>query len=636
MAGVKYMSKVKQVILGKSLKNVDIAHQKLTRLWGLPIMASDAVSSVAYAVEEILLVLVPVIGFAAFNYAPIIIIAIILLLLILAFSYSQIIAHYPNGGGAYIVSKENLGEKPALIAAASLIVDYILTVAVSISAATMAITAALPELHQYRVVISLFFVLFITVGNLRGMRESSRVFGIPTYAFILLMGFMVIVGFIRMANGSLQPMNYSAAQLSGVMSGQAYQGLMILLLLKAFSSGCSALTGIEAVSNAVPAFRSPAQRNARHVLFMLAAVIVFIFGGTGFLALKLQVLPMAGTTVTAQIAQSVFGQNILYYLVQLTTAIILILAANTAYNGLPLLLYILAHDNYVPRQFSHRGAKLSFSNGIIFIFFSAALLIVVFDSNPHKLIPLYSVGVFISFTLSQFGMFRKWLRDKETGWQYKSLINAFGALVTGIGTIVVFASKFMEGAWMLAIAMPVIIIMMIYVNKHYATVGKALELKEFAPYYPRPSNKKGTPCIVLLQTINKATLKAINYANTISDDITVLHICRYPEHADALRKQWEELAIPAHLEIIENPYRDISKPLQAYVYEREKKLDHGENLTVIMIKYISSHWYDQVLHNQTTYFLERSLIRFKNVTTVIVPYHYSIDSIVSEKIELDD
>jgi amino acid transporter len=483
---------------------------------------------------------------------------------------------------------------------------------------------------------SLFFVLIITIGNLRGIRESSHVFGVPTYVFILLMGSMVIVGFIRLASGSLQPMTYTSEQLSGIMNNQAYQGLMILLLLKAFSSGCSALTGIEAVSNAVPAFRNPAQRNARHVLFMLAGVITFIFGGTGFLALKLHVIPMTGTTVTAQIAQAVFGQNIIYYLIQLATAVILILAANTAYNGLPLLLYILAHDNYVPRQFSHRGAKLSFSNGIIFIFFAASLLIIAFDSNPHKLIPLYSVGVFISFTLSQFGMFRKWLREKDKGWQYKSLINAFGALVTGVGTIVVFGSKFMEGAWMLAIAMPIIIVTMVYINKHYASVNKALELKEFAPYYDRPADRKGTPCVVLLQTINKATLKAINYANTISNDITVLHICRYPEHAESLRKQWQDLAIPSQLEIIENPYRDVTKPLQAYVYEREKNLSHGEILTVIMIKYISSHWYDQVLHNQTTYFLERSLSRFKNVTTVIVPYHYSIDSIVSKKVEVDD
>lgn len=633
---VSKMPKMKTVILGKSLKNADLGHQKLTRLWGLPIMASDAVSSVAYAVEEILIVLVPVIGFAAFDYAPGVIISIILLLMILAFSYSQIISHYPSGGGAYIVSKENLGEKPALIAAASLIVDYILTVAVSISASTLAITAAVPELHQYRVVISLFFVLLISVGNLRGIRESSRVFGIPTYAFIILMGVMVVVGFVRLGTGSLHPITYSSEQLAGILNAPEYQGLMILLLLKAFSSGCSALTGIEAVSNAVPAFQNPAQRNARHVLYLLAAVIAFIFGGTGLLAVKLQVLHIEGTTVTAQIAQSVFGTNILYYLIQIATALILILAANTAYNGLPLLMYILAHDNYVPRQFSHRGAKLSFSNGIIFIFVAASLLVVVFDSNPHRLIPLYSVGVFISFTLSQFGMFRKWHREKDKGWQYKSLINLFGAMVTGVGTIVVFSFKFLDGAWMLAIAMPIIILLMVYVNKHYAQVGKALELKEFAPYYQRASDKKGTPCIVLLQTINKATLKAINYANTISDDITVLHICRYPEHAAALRAQWKELAIPNKLEIIENPYRDISKPLQAYVFEREKGLAHGENLTVIMIKYISSHWYDQVLHNQTTYFLERSLSRFKNVTSVIVPYHYSIDSIVSGKVELDD
>jgi amino acid transporter len=627
---------LKRVLIGKSLRTEAIAHQQLSRLWGLPIMASDAVSSVAYAVEEILLVLVPFLGFAAFRWAPGVIVSIILLLLILAFSYSQIIAHYPNGGGAYVVSKENLGEAPALVAAAALVVDYIMTVAVSISASTMAITAALPELARYKIIISVFCVLLITLGNLRGMRESSRVFGAPTYAFILLMGAMIVTGLIRLAAGTLPPISYSPEQLAGALPQQAFTGLLILLVLRSFSSGCSALTGIEAVSNAVPAFRPPAQRNARHVLYMLAAVIVVIFGGTGLIAVNLHVLSIPGTTVTSQLAEAIFGRNVLYFLVQIFTSLILVLAANTAYNGLPLLLYILAHDRYVPRQFSHRGAKLSFSNGIIFILIVASILIIAFDSNPHRLIPLYSVGVFISFTLSQYGMFCKWRREKDKGWQYKSLINLVGAIVTGVGSIVVFSSKFLEGAWMLAIAMPILIGIMFYIKNHYAHVARTLELKSFEPYYTHPGPELGTSCIVLLQSINKAALKAINYANTISQNITVLHVCRYPAHAQELRQQWAALNIPLHLEIIENPYRDITKPLQAYIYEREKNLSHGENLTVVLVKYVTSHWYDLVLHNQTTYYIEQVLSHFKNVASVILPYHYSLDKTLAKKEDLDE
>lgn len=630
------MSKVKKILLGKSLRTDEIKHERLSRFWGLPILASDAVSSVAYAVEEILIILVPLLGMISFSFVPSIVGAIILLLLILIFSYSQIISHYPSGGGAYVVSKENLGETPALISAAALIVDYILTVAVSISASTMAIVAAIPSLNPYRIEISVACIVLVTLGNLRGMRESSKLFGVPTYAFIFSMGVMIIVGIYKLVSGTLSPISYSPEQLAGVLPEQAFQGLLILVLLRAFSAGCSALTGVEAVSNAVPAFKQPSQKNAKHVLYMLGAVIVLIFGGTTVLAMNLHVIHIQETTVVAQIAQAIFGRGFFYYVIQFTTSLILILAANTAYNGLPLLLYLLAHDHYVPRQFSQRGAKLSFSNGIMFIMVVAIFLVVVFKSDPHNLIPLYSVGVFISFTLSQFGMFRKWLREKEQGWQYKSLINLFGAIVTGVGSAIILTFKFTEGAWMLVIAMPTIIFVMRYIDNHYAEVKKQLELTEFAPYYERPAGMKGTPCIVLLQSINKATLKALNYANSISDDVTVLHICRYPEHAKQLRAQWAELKIPLKLEIIENPYRDISRTLKCYIYKREKDLDHGEHLTVIMIKYVANHWYDVVLHNQTTYFLERLLSRFKNVTSVIIPYHYSLDSLSKNGADLDE
>lgn len=631
------MLNLKDILLGKPLKNSDIKQQKLSRIWGLPIMASDAVSSVAYAGEEILLVLAPaLVGMRlaptdAYKYVPMVTLPIILLLLILVFSYSQIIDHYPNGGGAYVVAKENLGKYPALLAAASLIVDYILTVAVSISSASAAVSSAFPAMHNYMVEMSIVFVALITLGNLRGLRESSKMFGLPTYIFIFSMLTMVVVGFIRLANGSIHPLTYSAQQVHNIKYlGDAAAGLGLTMLLRAFASGCSALTGVEAVSNAVPNFKEPSQRNAKHILYMLCATIILIFGGTTLLEINLKALPLGNVTVTSQLANAVFGNSFMFYVIQIFTALILILAANTAYNGLPLLLYILAHDSYVPRQFSHRGTKLSFSNGIMLIFFCASILIIIARSNVHNLIPVYSIGVFVSFTLSQFGMFKKWFRTKAKGWQYKSWINALGALATFVGLFVVFINKFKEGAWMLAIAIPVLILLMVYINRHYSYVGKELQLKKFYPYYDETKSHT-SQCIVLVQTINKSLLKSLNYANSISDNVTALHVCRHPEHAEELRKQWDSLHIPIKLEIVQTPYQDIIKAFDEYIWNREKKLDHGENLSVIIIKFVSEHWYDAILHNQTTYFLERILSKHKNVSSIILPFHYRPDIVQASK-----
>ena len=487
------LSKVKKMLLGRSLRTDEIKHERLSRRWGLPILASDAVSSVrlcggrdpaCFSTHAWFCRLWFCAGCGCRDY------------FITADSCFFVCAdHCPLSqwrGSAYIVSKENLGEKPALISAAALIVDYILTVAVSISASTMAIVAAVPSLNPYKVEISVGCILLITLVNLRGMRESSKIFGVPTYAFIVAMCIMIVVGFFRLFSGTLQPIVYSPDQLASVMPQEVYQGLIIVLVLRAFSSGCSALTGVEAVSNAVPAFKNPSQRNARHVLFLLAGIIVVIFGGTTVLAVNLQVVHIEGTTVVAQIAQSIFGLNFFYYVIQITTSLILILAANTAYNGLPLLLYLLAHDRYVPRQFSPAGGKAQFFqwNSVYYAcshFFWLLYFIVTHIISFRSI----AVGVFISFTLSQYGMFKKWLREKDKGWQYKSLINVFGAIVTGVGSLIIFYSKFLEGAWMLAIAMPIIILVMIYIKKHYDEVKKQLELTEFAPYYPRPAGNEG-------------------------------------------------------------------------------------------------------------------------------------------------
>jgi len=582
-------------------------------------MASDAVSSVSYAVEEILLALIPAIGFLSVKYVGWVSLPIVLLLLILIFSYSQIIKHYPNGGGAYVVSKENFGRQPSLIAAACLIIDYIMTVAVSISSSAAAIAATFPVLSEHKVLISLICIGAITLINLRGASESSKVFGIPTYAFILSMFIMIATGLFRVFTGTLSPVTYPDTQF--VVSGDM-QAMTVFLFLRAFSSGCSALTGVEAVSDAVPSFKEPSQKTAKRVLYLLGIIIVFIFGGTSILAASLKVLPVEGTTVMAQMASLIFGNGFMFYCLQITTFIILLLAANTAYSGLPILLYILAKDYNMPIQFAHRGTKLSFSNGIVFIFISAALLLIVFEADTHRLIPFYSVGVFVSFTISQAGMFVKWIKMKEKGWQYKSIINGAGAVVTLIGTVIVFTTKFEQGSWVLLVAIPIIMMFMSFTHKHYSIFQKAINPDEYNYVYTESKSHDKLPCIVLIHNMNKASLKTFDYAKDISSDITVLHISTTHSHTEKLKKQWAEKGIGIPLTIIDAPYRNIFVPLEEYVSERESQLQKGQNLTVVLTKFVGNGWIDKMFHNQTTFFIENKLDKHKNVAIVRVPYIY--------------
>lgn len=632
------LAQIKKIILGKALDSEQISHEKLSTFWGLPIMASDAVSSVAYAVEEILMALILPLGLLSVHYVGIISLPIIALLVILVFSYTQIINHYPNGGGAYVVSKENIGRRPALLAAGCLIIDYIMTVAVSISSSTAAITAAFPALQSYEVPVSLLCVCIITLLNLRGISESAKIFGIPTYLFIISMAVMIVTGVVRYLTGSLQPVQYApevlgrleAARQSG---GSLLGGITILLALRAFSSGCSALTGVEAVSNAIPSFKEPAQKTARRVLLLLGGIIVFIFGGTSFLASVLKVIPVnpdimtglgegARTTVIAQMANAVFGNGFMFYLIQFTTSLILLLAANTAYNGLPILLSILAKDSYMPRQFTQRGTKLSFSNGIMFIFIVASILLIVFQADTHKLIPFYSVGVFVSFTVSQTGMFIKWIKTREKGWYYKSLINGFGAVITLVGTAVVFVTKFTHGAWMLLVALPLIMWFMAFTHKHYTFFAKGLSIEGYDYQYVPSKSRDKIPCIVLIHSMSRAALKTFNYAKEISSNLTVLHISTTPAHTEALKRQWEAFGIDIPLTIVKAPYRDILPPLAEYVSNCEKELKKGEQLTVILTKFVGRGWRDSLFHNQTAYFIEHELGKHRNIATVLVPYIY--------------
>jgi len=611
------LKKLKTLLLGRELPNDRLSHEKLSRMWGLPIVASDAVSSVAYAVEEILLAMVPLLGLLAVRYVGMVSISLILLLVILVFSYSQTITHYPQGGGAYDVSKENFGRGTSLAAAACLIVGYILTAAVSIASSTAAVVAAFPALAPYKVLISIACLLLITLINLRGASESSKIFGVPTYLFIASMAILIIAGLARFFAGALEPIHYSAQD--GVASSGTLSGITLALFLRAFASGCSGLTGVEAVSNTVPNFREPSVKTAKHVLYLLGGIVMFIFGGISFLAGSLKVMPLHDATVISQIAEAVFGKGAIFYLLQFTTALILLLAANTAYSGLPVLLAILSHDNYVPKQFSHRGAKLGFSNGIILISVVSALLLIAFKADTHALIPFYAVGVLVSFTISQAGMFVKWLKIKTGGWRYKSLVNGFGALVTFIGSIVVLVMKFTEGAWVIAVIIPLIMWFMSFTHKNYHRYSQAISTEGY-DYRPKESGSENRqPCIVLIHHMNKGTLKTIDYAMDISSNITALHISTTHLHTTHLERQWKKLSVNIPLTVIPAPHRDVLQPLSDYITARQAELLPGETLTVVLTEYSGNRYY-KLFHNRTPFYIEKLLSRHNSVVTVLVPF----------------
>lgn len=608
------LKKIKHLVLGQSLRSDALDHEKFSVIWGLPVLSSDAISSVSYACEEILMVLIPVLGMASYGLLMKVGFAIVFLLFILVFSYRQTINCYPQGGGSYIVASDNLGKVFGLIAAASLAIDYVLTVAVSVCAGTAAITSAFPQLLSMRTGIALIIISLLTIGNLRGMKDSSVLFGIPTYLFIITILLLIVTGFVKVL------IFHETPAVSAAMP-QYVENAGLLLFLKAFSSGCTALTGVEAVSDGIPNFREPAQKNAKRVLYLLAGLVFVIFLGISALASLYHIIPNANVTVIAMIAEAVFGNGtLLFYLVQVTTAVILTMAANTAFADLPLLLSILARDGFVPRQFMSRGSRLSFSNGILLLFFLSAALVIYFHASSHLLMPLYAVGVFLSFTLSQAGMFVRWVKRKEDKWKHKAFINGAGMVITGITCIIIAASKFLHGAWIVLICIPVLVYIMERIRRHYHYVKESLKIRSAEELQPYDLQIHGR-VILPVDSINRSFLKAYHYACSLQvREMEFYHLNTNAEATEKLQELYQQMRLDIPLVVEDAPYRNVNEMILHHVEEAQNDLKKKESVTVILPQFVMKKKRFHALHNQTSMQLKLQLSKLRNVSVVSVPY----------------
>jgi amino acid transporter len=604
------LASIKRLLIGRPLKSKELGEQKLAKTKALAILSSDALSSVAYGPEQILLVLMTI-GVAAFWYSVPIAIGVLILLTALILSYRQIIFAYPHGGGAYVVSKQNLGLFPGLISGGALLVDYILTVAVSVSAGTDAITSAFPSLHEYTVLIAVIFVIFITILNLRGVTESASILSYPVYLFVLALFIMIGVGIYNIATGHVSPELHPPL-------GTPVAGISLFLLLRAFASGSSALTGVEAISNAIPNFKDPAPNNAAKTLVAMGALLAVLFSGIVWLAYYYGISPKVEVTVVSQIAEETFGRNIMYYFIQGTTALILILAANTGYSAFPLLAVNLAKDKFIPRMFTVRGDRLGYSNGIIILGVLSIILIIAFHGQTEHLIPLYAVGVFIPFTLSQTGMIVKWIREKPKGWVTKLIINATGALISFIVTMMFFLTKF-EQVWSILIFLPLIIYLFMRIKKHYEAVGEQLRLATCEP----PVAIEGNVIILPVAGITHVVENSINYAKSLkAEQIIAVYIPFEREDEAAFEEKWEKFMPDVRLVTLHSPYRTIIHPLLKFVDTVQRKASESNyQVTVVIPQFIPKKGWHNILHNQTSFMIRANLLHRKDVIVTTVPYH---------------
>ncbi|MGE8078788.1 APC family permease [Peribacillus loiseleuriae] len=604
------ISSIKRFLIGRPLKSTELGEQKLSKTKALAILSSDALSSVAYGPEQILIVLVTV-SATAFWYSIPIAIGVLILLTALILSYRQIIFSYPHGGGAYVVSKENLGMNPGLVAGGSLLVDYILTVAVSVSAGTDALTSAFPSLHSYNVVIAIVFVILITILNLRGVTESASILAYPVYLFVLALFILIGVGIYHIVSGQVSPGLHTPI-------GTPVAGISLFILLKAFASGSSALTGVEAISNAIPNFKNPAPNNAAKTLIAMGAFLAVLFSGIIFLAYYYGIAPSEKVTVVSQIAEDTFGRNFMYYFIQGTTALILILAANTGYSAFPLLAVNLAKDKFIPRMFTIRGDRLGYSNGIMILGIASVILIIAFKGRTEHLIPLYAVGVFIPFTLSQTGMIVKWIREKPKGWIPKLTINTIGALISFIVMLMFFLTKFTQ-VWPVLIFLPIIIFVFYQIKKHYEAVGDQLRVSTSELSIPIEGNVMIVPVAGITQVVENS----LNYAKSLSpEQIIAVYVAFEREDEKKFEEKWKIWQPDIRLVTLHSYYRSIIQPLTKFIDIVEHKASESNyQVTVIIPQFIPKKGWHNILHNQSSILIRTILLYRRNVVITTVPYH---------------
>ncbi len=615
-------------LIGRPLPTADAPNETIGKLIGLAVFASDALSSTAYATQEILFILAAA-GLMAFGYAFPIAIVIVGLLAIVTLSYEQIIHAYPGGGGAYIVARDNLGERPAQVAGAALLTDYILTVAVSISAGVAQVISAFPALFTYRVEIAIGLVLFVMLINLRGVRESGTAFAIPSYFFLATMSLTVIIGFVRYLAGTL-----GQVVAPPHMEVHELQAISLFLILHAFSSGTTALTGIEAISNGITAFREPRSRNAGITLIWMSAILGTLFLGITFLSGQIGALPSETETVISQLARTVLGgRNALYLAVIGATMVILVMAANTSYAGFPRLSALLGLDGFLPRQLAFRGSRLVYSRGIVALALIACLLVAAFRASVTGLIPLYAIGVFLSFTLSQAGMARRWWKSGhlavgqevqehgsklryEAGWQVKMLVNGFGALCTTVVTLIFAITKFRDGAWVVLILIPLLVAGFSAIHRHYRRLAARLSLDNLAQL-PRISRHR---VILPISGVHQGTLAGLRYAQALSDDVTAVHVCLDPEDAAKIQHKWEVWGNAVRLVILDSPYRLMIEPLLRYVEELAVRRQPNEIITIVVPQFVPQNAWANLLHAQTATWLRLALLFKPGIVVTDVPY----------------
>ena len=614
----------KRLAIGRPLANSEQEHQRLPKRIALATFSSDAISSTAYATEEILFVIAVIPASLALGLEKLVPIALVVaaLLAIVSFSYRQTIFAYPSGGGSYIVSRENLGENPSLVAGASLLVDYTLTVAVSISSGVAAIVSipTFRGLVDQRVLICLILVALVTVANLRGIKESGRLFAVPTYVYIVSISGLVGIGLWRTYFGHVEPIPFDPERVEDMV--QAGGTLSLFLLLRGFSSGAVALTGIEAISNGVPAFRKPESKNAATTLVWMAGILGTLFFGLSVLAHHLQPYPSHEETVNSQMARALFGEGPYYWVIQFATAAILVLAANTAYADFPRLSSIIAKDGYLPRQFANQGDRLVFSNGVLFLAVAAGVLIVAFGGITSALIPLYAIGVFTSFTLSQTGMVRHHLRLREPGWRTGVTISGVGAVATFVVTIIVAVTKFSSGAWVPIVVVPVIIFAFKLIHGHYRTISEALEVTpERMPLEPSRH-----AFVVLVSRVHLGVIEAVNYAHSLRPNhLTALHIADAPDdHAEILR-DWASFGFDVPLDIIDSPYRELIQPVESYLDDLDRRWEIDRITVVIPEFVVGVRSVANLLHGQSALALKLALLDRPNTVVVSVPFHITGD-----------